>query len=609
MDIRTPIDRRPALRAALLAIALPLAGAHAQTAVYGGGAWLDGPYMNQTQGCYGVPTPLDFQSPAFPDGAMPPGPNGAQAPNPIKCPRTINPATTFHYMSATSAFGVAAFFSGAPAAFLGPDVNGHEYGGVEYATSSVGLTAADLANYGCAAGPCVEGAGAASVTVAAPGVAPGPGQFVNPLATYGPVIQIPLLMTPIVIAYNPVYKAAFVNGRTKYYSFNIAAPNKDKSGGLKLDMPTLCAIFNGAITNWNDPALRALNGGQSLQSPADTAPFDVPIELVGRADGDGDTAILYRALAAQCTGAYTEPAATLGGAATTLTYTNQYGPAGGVTLPASLIGQTWPGGGPTLIPVPGAFTVVQGAAGVATYLGLPLAVNAATRVAITGKLGYLSPDYALTPVNNTYLNGYHLNIADIVVGAVAIEPTRQAAQAVFASLPPPQSDSDGDFLAGATAAGLRAAPQDWAEPIATTETLGTGVTQNTPLADPNGNLDPAAPLYPIVGTSNFLFYTCYADPGVAAAITGYLTNFETNHNLTSLLLGAGFAPAPKAWANAILATFVTPVTAAEANPKGRHKVDHPGWETDQLDLNILPGGTPAQATGFGGQCASVPGAP
>jgi ABC-type phosphate transport system substrate-binding protein len=600
-----------ALFAATLLAAALLAAAtvRAQTPVYGGGGGLPAPYLNQTEGCYGLPTPLDLQSPAFPNGGVPPGPNGSQSPNPVKCPNTVNPATTFHYMSATSAFGIAAFFSGAPALYLGPDVNGDEYAGVEYAAAGFALTAGDLANYACAAGPCTEGSGLAAVTVAGQGVTPAAGQSANPLATNGPAIQIPLMMAPVVIAYNPVYKAAYIGGRTKFYSFNIAQRNTDKSGGLKLDMPTLCAIFNGAIVNWNDPALVALNAGQSLQDPADTGPFSVPIELVGRADGNTVTSILYRALAAQCAGTYTEPASAPGGSPTPLTYANQYAASGGVTPPAGLIGQTWSGSGPTLTPMPGLFTVVQGAAGVAAYLGMPLTVGPVNRSVTTGKLGYLSPDYALTPVNNTYLNGYKLNIADLVVGGVAIEPTRQAAEAVFASLPPPQSDSDGNYLATATAAGLRSAPQDWAEPIATTETLGTGVTQPTPLADPNANLSPATPLYPIVGTSNFLFYTCYANPAVAAAIRGYLTNFETNRNFTSLLLGAGFAPTSKAWAKAILATFVTPVTAAEANPVGRHKVDHPGWETDQLNLNILAGGTAAGETGFGGQCAGVQGAP
>jgi phosphate transport system substrate-binding protein len=51
--------------------------------------------------------------------------------------------------------------------------------------------------------------------------------------------------------------------------------------GLKLDGPTVAAIFLGKITKWNDPAIAGLNQGVQLPS--------TPIQTVHRADESGTT--------------------------------------------------------------------------------------------------------------------------------------------------------------------------------------------------------------------------------------------------------------------------------------------------------------------------------
>jgi phosphate transport system substrate-binding protein len=51
--------------------------------------------------------------------------------------------------------------------------------------------------------------------------------------------------------------------------------------GLALDAPTAAKIFNGAITTWDDPAIKALNANANL--PAD------PIHVVFRSDESGTT--------------------------------------------------------------------------------------------------------------------------------------------------------------------------------------------------------------------------------------------------------------------------------------------------------------------------------
>ncbi len=57
-----------------------------------------------------------------------------------------------------------------------------------------------------------------------------------------------------------------------------------KSGELKLDQETLSGIFLGKITNWNDPAIAALNPGLKL-------PKSLKITVVRRSDSSGTTFI------------------------------------------------------------------------------------------------------------------------------------------------------------------------------------------------------------------------------------------------------------------------------------------------------------------------------
>ncbi len=62
-------------------------------------------------------------------------------------------------------------------------------------------------------------------------------------------------------------------------------------GDLKLDGTTLAKIYTGKITNWNDPAIKALNPGVSLPS--------MKIVTLHRADSSGDTFLFTSFLNAQ----------------------------------------------------------------------------------------------------------------------------------------------------------------------------------------------------------------------------------------------------------------------------------------------------------------------
>jgi phosphate transport system substrate-binding protein len=65
---------------------------------------------------------------------------------------------------------------------------------------------------------------------------------------------------------------------------------------LKLDGPTLARIFNGGITRWDDPAIRALNPGTNLPS--------APIHVFFRSDQSGDTSNFQQYLVAASNGAW-----------------------------------------------------------------------------------------------------------------------------------------------------------------------------------------------------------------------------------------------------------------------------------------------------------------
>ena len=88
------------------------------------------------------------------------------------------------------------------------------------------------------------------------------------------VLYFPVQVGPIAIAYN-------LSGVT----------------GLKLDSATLAGIFQGKITSWSDPAIKALNPGVSLPSTS--------ITLAVRSDSSGTTANFSKYLVTAAGSAWT----------------------------------------------------------------------------------------------------------------------------------------------------------------------------------------------------------------------------------------------------------------------------------------------------------------
>ncbi len=81
------------------------------------------------------------------------------------------------------------------------------------------------------------------------------------------ILDIPLAISAVAINYN----LAGLNG-----------------AHLKIDGPTLAAIYSGAITEWDDPAIKEMNPGAALPHHA--------IIPVRRADGSGDTFVFTQFL-------------------------------------------------------------------------------------------------------------------------------------------------------------------------------------------------------------------------------------------------------------------------------------------------------------------------
>ena len=71
---------------------------------------------------------------------------------------------------------------------------------------------------------------------------------------------------------------------------------------IQLSQWSYCAIANGTIGNWNDPALTADNGGTSLTGGASQ-----PITFYYRSDGSGTTQIYVNKLVTSCTASWPAP--------------------------------------------------------------------------------------------------------------------------------------------------------------------------------------------------------------------------------------------------------------------------------------------------------------
>jgi ABC-type phosphate transport system substrate-binding protein len=543
-------------------VATAVAGAaSAQTHFYGGGSSLIAPYLRQAGDCYGVAqtnaglTPstgylVQNVNPSAPPPFLTPGDVSVAAFNYIGTPAQncattqINTAAEIDYISTGSGVGIDGFYTHDANAKWGPiDGSGDTWAYVSYAMSETSLGTTDVNVF-------KNGGVERGITYAASG-----GQYPIPATLYGPLIQFPFSIDPVAIAYESTYKRVIVADGHAHTDYHLHLNHARAGGGLRLDAPTYCAIFNGSITNWNDGALTTLNGGVSLKDTKDTATFSVPLQIVGRSDSSGTTSVFTRHLANVC--------ASVGG--------NQYGNATS-TLPTGLKGPTYnkltapypPVAGETV----GKYTIAAGSDGVAKYVGAFGDVSTLGsgeggsssnngQTIVLGRMGYVGPDFALPYVTNTGANNYGLNTADLANShGNFITPGPKTALASYASLLAPQSTSTGAFCTTTSAtcgAGLRSDPAAWVQ----------AADKSVPIANPS-----AVSGYPIVGTTNVLLYQCYANAAETTALAstvatapGFLFWALTSKTITDakkgVLAEAGLSAPSKSFSKAAQDAFMT----------------------------------------------------
>lgn len=557
------------LRSTLLLAAATLAGtagAAQAVTIYGGGASLPAPYFRQAADCWGDRLDIAFRGRAQTTRIADFNYLGTPA---FNCATTtVSPGNAVSYISTGSGRGILAYYAktaNAPVDWLGspppsiPDPNGGIHPSpfynfkVNYALSEtalgidrVGGDAGPLTDVYHAGGVIQEG----SVVLQVNGPSNPAGTYPNPRNTYGRAIQVPILVAPVVISFDPIYKkTADANGAITEFRYRYSGQRADNSGGLRIKRDAMCRIYNGdqvpeplRIDNWNeipssgnpDGANRANAAATGFTQLVDrsTSPLDpevqldVPLQIVGRSDASGTTSIWTRHLAAVCDTYLTEPV-------------NQYNDSTS-TLPATLIGGVYNKATPNFPPAPGEvlgkYTIADGNDGVAQYLDFTQVPANGTSIK-QGRIGYNGADFVLPYVLNTGQNAFGLNSANV----------QNSSLTAFVA-PTPQTAANAYSVAGAVV--------DPANPAARDDGFVQRSSETAPVADPA-----IASGYPIIGTTNGLFYQCYAVSGEASVVRGFLnwyfTNAVVNNTTNGILARAGFSPVPTATRTAIVANFLS----------------------------------------------------
>lgn len=541
--------------------------------VFGAGSSLVAPYWRQASDCYANPADLVTKGspPSFVDEAL----FNWTGTNPQNCATTtiITNATTW-YISTGSGSGILSVFSHDPQSFWGEvNTNGPQYfPEVFYGLSDAGLGSTDLAAYNSGTGNGTYCQGSTCIQIAAPNAEPcnSTGQpYPNPASCYGPLVQFPFSVDPVAVFYTNggVYEKISGSGK-KEIDYKLNVVNKTRNGGLRLSVASLCGIYNGQITNWNNASLTADNGGVSLADPTDptfqqTGSFNVPLYAVARSDGSGTTSIITRHLANVCAqysyNLYTTGATTIQNAGAGAIVGNTY----------NVNNPNYPG-----VDESGFITLAPNSSGVAQYVAFTQAPqgegNKCTKQTVlpTGytdciqqsRVGYVGADYVLPYVKNSHTNSYNLFSSTLQNSTGNwIAPSPKGALIAFGSIQPPQTNSKGGYCPSCLNWGMRNDPTAWVQ----------GLSPNSPLANPSG-----ADAYPVVGTTNYLGYTCYAHKANLNTLVGQLGYVETatiNTNPKGVLGLSGLAPLPRQWTKAIEGTFVK--------------------DTDKLGLNITTAGS------------------
>ena len=479
----------------------------------------------------------------------------------------IQPAFSAKYVAIASGFGRAAWlqykdvFDGSTVGGFAHDYNpfnlvsgNARWSHVQFAFSDTPISPADLSGY-------QNG-----------GSDPTSGNYAGAAASAGPAIQLPLFVLPIAIAYNPQY-GVNASGKPLFFNtqYTTSLNGETPVGAIRLTRQLYCSIFNGDITNWNDPAIQLQNGKYVVKINkknvnVGTPLFDqtndtatrwstdgVPIRLIGRYDNAGTTNVFTRHLAAVC--------GLAGNTVTPNKYLKAsealpYDPTTGInytsvrsdsdlkpTIDTTLLAGTtntvsaeywndstktiaYLGTGPHAAPTGNQGSGLYVLAGTNTAVSNAIAAApdyALNGVTLNGKIGYLSAEY-VPPSPTALTSGVATAILQIGTTPTKFAPPSVTyAQKAFGNaaastlLLPPESDTTGTYKAGDTRQVYNALGTlenaTRANPIAWTDVLYNNPGGNTLAAPADG--------YPITGTAQFLGYTCYT-PSNRQAIVEFL---------------------------------------------------------------------------------------
>jgi ABC-type phosphate transport system substrate-binding protein len=183
-------------------------------------------------------------------------------------------------------------------------------------------------------------------------------------------------------------------------------------------------------------------------------------------------------------------------------------------------------GGTTSLPGGSPFTDLKsGSSGVANEVH-----------AVAGSMGYVGIDYVTPFSKKSGVNTYNLPAAKLKNAFGTFElPTAGTATAAFKGINPPVGQT------------LRSDPTTWAQSPAKTVALANPAQKTA---------------YPIVGTTQFLGYTCYASADSVTAIRGFFT-FLNGTKGKAIVKAVGLAPLPTPWTTAITQTFLTPTATTK----------------------------------------------
>jgi len=530
-----------ALGVAVASSAMPT-GASAQTTISGGGATLPALTLRQLFDC-------------FSGTGTPPG----------VCTTPVNPLTSFVYNSVGSGAGQRGWASQDPVRLGGTPL----VADVNFAISEAALTSSQLNTFNnggqfSSTGPTnianVSDTCVAPATGTGGDTVPPAGCYDNPRVENGPAIQIPLFAVPVTIAFDPVYKRVRnADGTVSEFRYQIIRNRPDGSGGLRLSQEAYCAIFSGQLTSWNDARLRQFNAAPGTllwPDPADpdtTGNVGRELRVVVRDDDSGTTALFARHLRAVCPQwASATPAIPATGAIQAFP-----GNPSPNSIPAGDFATCQNDGNGTFSGFGSRLFYARGSEGVSLCIDTDQPGTTPGSVAVGGRVGYLSPDFTLPAVNNLPVgNPYReaaLQTADLqTVASVGGTPAFRGPQAQFV-----QAALAASF--GVPPVTSRNNPLAW---VASPDALIGG--SRNPVAAPAGTTS-----YPIVGTTNWLGYTCYSSVAKTRAVGGTAVNpsptnpgsflnwfYANGSQVNSILLSNGFVPLPLNLRTAIRNTFL-----------------------------------------------------